>query len=1143
MEKKIAEKNMPNAGFVNALNRMGSDTFEELVNKLMGFLGLEIIAGNFVDDICDIKARVGDKVKDADFPLYLIRMYRRGNTVSPEDLQDFVGQGRDGDEGLMFFSTSSVSEDARLYAKEFDVEIVDNKALAAILKKSYLLHELLTYRDREILREEKGRYLPSIDELENIIESGNRAFAKRDYYDALSYFKKATDLKPNYDAAWYMKGLIFNNLKRYQEALEAFMKALESNIENEEAWYSLGLVLYSLGRYDEELECYDKAIELKKNFFSAWNNKGTTLLQLERYEEAIECYDEILRQNRNFKMALNNKGIALKKMKRTDEALECFTEAIKIDANYQDAWFNKGQILLDSKRYKEAYHCFERVLAFNPDNIQGLYGKGRSLEGVGQFSRAIECYGRIITIDARFYAAKRRKKKAQKSLEQKGDSPIDEDFFKIDLGMQDVFQIMPHIPEKERILVEKTVSIPEVSLKEVESKLEPTFVSEPEPKPDIKEVVSEEKKPLPERQALTAEAKALSDMRQKLEEKELELIQMEDWLKDKYETFKKERHERDASAENFVREREVLQSEREALKREKAKLIGQTKGVAKAKENISVIESALYEKEEELTKRYEEIEKNNEKILQREKELETAALKLKKRQEDLEMQAKILMDKERSLREDARIHMEVGTEEKQVFDFVSEVEEPGEKEQMAEEEPEEIEMDVEIEGVEEEVEPKVKGIEPEPQVVAEEGIRELFIEGETVLDREVLALYSLRRFDEVDERITQSFQQGFESKLLWILKGNILREKRQLDEASSCYENALKLDQNYIITLVNLMSINYERGGYEEAYNWCKKILAHRPKDEKFLLEKALLEAKFGQIDEAISTIDSILEINNKLEGVWNLKGMIMYNLNRDDEAMACFDRVLHINSTNYTALNNKGVLLYHGKKLDEAVECFDSALEIAPNKRILENKDAILKELDQMKEEEEVGEEHAEPGIISTLLGEIAKPEQIGEGDVTQDLEIEESKAVGDDEGDMLDLGREGAKEAESSLFMCPSCGAFVSETATKCNSCGYDFESEETELIEEVEEVEEEEEFEEQKEDKEISEGRPKDEIIKDLMNISGIGLSKANALYEAGFRSIDDLREAPVTDLAEVKGIGRTLAKIIKKRLESKKFKEGE
>ncbi|MDG6221013.1 MAG: helix-hairpin-helix domain-containing protein, partial [Candidatus Thermoplasmatota archaeon] len=50
--------------------------------------------------------------------------------------------------------------------------------------------------------------------------------------------------------------------------------------------------------------------------------------------------------------------------------------------------------------------------------------------------------------------------------------------------------------------------------------------------------------------------------------------------------------------------------------------------------------------------------------------------------------------------------------------------------------------------------------------------------------------------------------------------------------------------------------------------------------------------------------------------------------------------------------------------------------------------------------------------------------------------------------------------KEPETNLFLCPSCGAFISLGAEKCEICGIEFEEEEDELAEEQVEVGEDEE-----------------------------------------------------------------------------------
>jgi len=59
-------------------------------------------------------------------------------------------------------------------------------------------------------------------------------------------------------------------------------------------------------------------------------------------------------------------------------------------------------------------------------------------------------------------------------------------------------------------------------------------------------------------------------------------------------------------------------------------------------------------------------------------------------------------------------------------------------------------------------------------------------------------------------------------------------------------------------------------------------------------------------------------------------------------------------------------------------------------------------------------------------------------------------------------------------------------------------------------------------------------KEEIISQFMKLEGIGKKKAEALYEAGYRSLEDLQKATVEELSSVEGIGKALAEKIKEQL---------
>ncbi|MCU4924724.1 50S ribosomal protein L32e [Halobacteria archaeon AArc-dxtr1] len=65
----------------------------------------------------------------------------------------------------------------------------------------------------------------------------------------------------------------------------------------------------------------------------------------------------------------------------------------------------------------------------------------------------------------------------------------------------------------------------------------------------------------------------------------------------------------------------------------------------------------------------------------------------------------------------------------------------------------------------------------------------------------------------------------------------------------------------------------------------------------------------------------------------------------------------------------------------------------------------------------------------------------------------------------------------------------------------------------------------------DEHESEDAPAEDGPEELEDISGVGASKAEALREAGFESITDVKEADQDELAEADGIGNALAARIK------------
>jgi tetratricopeptide (TPR) repeat protein len=1321
---------------IEALNNMNHDAFKSLITKLMESMGLDIISSNFKEENAKIEAKIGEDVKNASFPWYRIMVERKTDKVTPEKVQEFVSERKNKDSGMIYISTASFSNDAMRYAKEFDVEIADDSAFSALLRKFNLLDDVLIYRDKEILENEVGRFLPSIDELENIMGLGEIANANGNLEEAFIHFTHATKLKPNYDTAWYKKGLILNEMKEYEEALKAYMEALEIDIENAEVWFAMGVALFYLDRYKEEIQCYDKAIELDKDYLAAWNNKGATLLHLKRFKKANKTYDEILKIDPNFKLAWNNKGIALKNMDKIEEALECFINAIKIDSRYLDAWMNRGLIYFKEKRYKIAYQCFQCVLQLDKEHIQALYHKAKIFEKLGQYTKALEIYEKILVLDPKFYQAKRRQKKATEYKKKKENSTLDPDFFELSEEEARDYRIAPKPQDEKKILIEKK----ETKAKEAKihyNHLTPQTLSsnsETEMENEQKPPESSQKHSIPAPinpsqntikttydPGISSETQNLIKMKNELKEKENELTKMEAMLREKYFTMENEReevkhirmaldkkkaeidserhkaqiiadglkdkaeelsrsekelriskdrlHEDQAEIERErlelqirsermsedspkskededvldkeflrinAREQEInsasriLDEEREDVKMQRMTLESETKKLASSKEELSARERSIKLREEDLTKRFDQIVERSGDTAIKEKELEEMALELKRSQDNLQKKAKTLRESEMRLLEKQKLLSETRATMKGV----------GQRPQVSP-----YKTEVYNEFKQEQSKNDSKGGETTSRSPSlsttldhERYERELMI-GEIQSLSDIMAMYSTNQNDLAQKRIDEAQKEGLDSKLIWNIKGNILRQKNEFEKALVCYNNALKRDQNYVITLANMMALFSQMAKYQEALDLCKKILLLRPHDEKFVLTHALLEAKLGHPDEAISTIDNLLIDNDKLDVIWNLKGILLFNMNQYDDALECFEEALKLNPESAFALNNKGVAFYKIGKFAESLECFIDAQKIVSNEKIRHNfeltnpkalnletvkkspkkveepqkevgepekkeekpakkveepkknvKESPKKEKEPSKEVkdpkkkgkhkkfEEPEKKFEEPekkkdeppskiedlkdtsknkmkahpkiqekGSVAEMFSELGKVSESIEPDSEIAEDIPASTTIEIQEEEIEDKGDDVESEERSSdLYMCPSCGSFVSPQASICEQCGYNFDEEDEEEEEIVEELQVQESGkvigkQDKNEEKSKAPSLETIAIIEKFTLISGVGESKAEALFHAGFTSYESLRKGKISDIGQVKGIGESLAKSIKDQLKKKKFKD--
>ena len=142
--------------------------------------------------------------------------------------------------------------------------------------------------------------------------------------EAIGEYQLALAIEPRYVAARLNLGNALSALGRAADALAQYRQAVEINPDGAEARYDLAVELARQGRVDEAVAQYRKVIAINPDYTAARKVLGVVLLQQGDAEGAIAQYRRVLALNPADAEAHNNLGVALLSRTRVDEAVAQF---------------------------------------------------------------------------------------------------------------------------------------------------------------------------------------------------------------------------------------------------------------------------------------------------------------------------------------------------------------------------------------------------------------------------------------------------------------------------------------------------------------------------------------------------------------------------------------------------------------------------------------------------------------------------------------------------------------------------------------------------------------------------------------------------------------------------------------------------
>lgn len=217
--------------------------------------------------------------------------------------------------------------------------------------------------------------------------------------EAIPYFQKALELKPDYSFAYNNLGNILVKKEKLDEAIINYQKAIFINPKYAYAYNNLGFALVQKGRFEEALPNYLQAIKLNPDYEVAHVNVGNLYLQKGNLGETIKHFREVLRLNPGDVVIRNTLGVVLLNTGNLSEAESHFAEVIRSTPNDFEAYNNMGYALFQEKKYDEAIDYFTKSLNINSTNARVHLNIADALCAKKEYKDAISHYKEAIKIE------------------------------------------------------------------------------------------------------------------------------------------------------------------------------------------------------------------------------------------------------------------------------------------------------------------------------------------------------------------------------------------------------------------------------------------------------------------------------------------------------------------------------------------------------------------------------------------------------------------------------------------------------------------------------------------------------------------------------------------------------------------------
>jgi tetratricopeptide (TPR) repeat protein len=186
----------------------------------------------------------------------------------------------------------------------------------------------------------------------------------------------------------------------YGRAITEYRMAISLSPNFVDAHNSLGVAYYNKGLHAKAIQKYEDALKINKNCFRAYYNLGVIHLRQGLIDRAISENLMVLKLRPSHWEARFNLATAYGRKGLTGQAIAEYQKALKLKPDNADIWYNLGIAFREKKIYGQAVKILEKAVQLKPNDAEAhLELANLYLHKVKNREKALFHYRRVLMIN------------------------------------------------------------------------------------------------------------------------------------------------------------------------------------------------------------------------------------------------------------------------------------------------------------------------------------------------------------------------------------------------------------------------------------------------------------------------------------------------------------------------------------------------------------------------------------------------------------------------------------------------------------------------------------------------------------------------------------------------------------------------